>query len=113
LFTKKDRYYFDHEAIAEATVDGSGKKNKRSVWTVPVRAFREAHFATFPVELIEPCVLAGTSPGDVVLDPFSGAGTTGVAALRHGRRYLGIEINAEYMRMANERLAEEARRSRT
>ena len=65
-------------------------RNRRSVWTVPTKPFKGAHFATFPPELIEPCILAGAPRGGVVLDPFSGAGTTGLVALKNGRRFLGI-----------------------
>lgn len=79
-------------------------RNKRSVWTVPTKAFKDAHFATFPVELIEPCILAGAPKGGVVLDPFAGAGTTGVAALKHGRDFIGIELNPEYRELALKRI---------
>ena len=79
-------------------------RNRRSVWTVSTKPFKGAHFATFPVELIEPCILAGSRPGDLVLDPFMGAGTTAVAASMHGRRWLGCELNPEYHAIATERL---------
>jgi DNA modification methylase len=84
------------------------KRNKRSVWTIATRPYPDAHFATFPPKLIEPMILAGSQPGDLVLDPFSGAGTTGVVALRHGRRYLGIELNPEYVEMSKIRIREDA-----
>ena len=79
-------------------------RNKRSVWTVASEPFSGAHFATFPTKLIEPCILAGAAPGDVVLDPFHGAGTTGMVALSHGRQYVGIELNADYIAMSVPRL---------
>lgn len=79
-------------------------RNKRSVWTVPTQPFTQAHFATFPIALIEPCILAGSRPGDLVMDPFSGAGTTGLVALRHGRNFEGIELNPEYVLMSRERI---------
>lgn len=79
-------------------------RNKRSVWTVATAPFREAHFATFPPDLIEPCVLAGSRVGDKVLDPFSGSGTVGVVALSHQRNYEGIERNHEYVEMSRRRL---------
>ncbi|MEA9885970.1 site-specific DNA-methyltransferase [Xanthomonas campestris pv. raphani] len=79
-------------------------RNKRSVWTVATKPFREAHFATFPEQLIEPCVLAGAPACGVVLDPFMGAGTTAVVAERLGRRWLGVELNPEYADIAQERL---------
>jgi DNA modification methylase len=81
-------------------------KNKRDVWTVNTGSLSEAHFAVYPVELIEPCVLAGSAEGDVVLDPFSGAGTTGIAALKNGRKYVGIDLNEEYNELARKRIRE-------
>jgi DNA modification methylase len=79
-------------------------RNKRSVWTVPTRAFKGAHFATFPPDLIRTCIKAGCKPGGVVLDPFMGAGTTALVAHELGRKYVGIELNGEYVKMAKERL---------
>ena len=80
-------------------------RNKRSVWTVATRPYLEAHFATYPPDLIRPCVLAGTRPGDTILDPFNGSGTTGQVALEHGRDYIGIDLNTEYLELARRRLA--------
>lgn len=79
-------------------------RNRRTVWSVATSPCKEAHFATFPAKLIEPCILAGSRPGDVVLDPFFGAGTTGMVALEHGRRCLGIELNPDYIAIARRRL---------
>ena len=79
-------------------------RNRRSVWSVATKPFKGAHFATFPVDLIEPCILAGSKPGDLVLDPFMGAGTTAVAASMHGRRWVGCELNPEYHAIATKRL---------
>jgi DNA modification methylase len=79
-------------------------RNKRSVWTVATRPFKGAHFATFPPDLIEPCILAGCPPGGTVLDPFFGAGTTGLVAKKHGRNWIGIELNEAYAQMAQERM---------
>lgn len=93
----------------EWTGSESANRNKRSVWTVATQPFKEAHFATFPVALVEPCILAGCPVGGTVLDPFSGAATTGVAATGRGRRYIGIELNPEYHAIAMRRLAEAAR----
>ncbi len=80
-------------------------RNRRSVWAVATEPFAEAHFAVMPRALVEPCVLAGSRPGDLVLDPFAGSGTVGVVALRHGRRFLGLELNADYVAMARRRIA--------
>lgn len=85
-----------------------GRRNKRSVWTVATQPFKEAHFATYPPELIEPCILAGSPRGGVVLDPFGGAGTTGLVADRLGRDAVLIELNPEYAEIARRRLAGDA-----
>jgi len=82
-----------------------GSRNRRTVWTVPTQPFAEAHFAVMPEALVEPCILAGSAPGDTVLDPFAGSGTVGVVALRYGRRFIGCELNAEYAQMARRRVA--------
>ncbi len=78
LFTRSERYYYDHEAIKEPSDNGTGKRNRRPVWDVNTEPCKDAHFATFPPKLIEPCILAGSRPGDYVLDPFFGAGTVGL-----------------------------------
>lgn len=83
-------------------------RNKRSVWTVATQAYREAHFATFPPALIEPCILAGCPVGGTVLDPFGGAGTTGLVADRLQRNAILLELNAEYAAMARRRIDDEA-----
>ncbi len=74
-----------------------GKANKRTVWEVPTQPFPGSHFAVYPPELVRPCVRAGSALGDIVLDPFSGSGTTGMVAREEGRRYVGIDLNAEYL----------------
>jgi DNA modification methylase len=79
-------------------------RNRRSVWSISAEPFPEAHFAVMPQALIEPCILAGSGPGDLVLDSFAGSGTVGVVALRHGRRFLGIELNPGYVEMARCRI---------
>lgn len=133
LLSKSPRYYFDNEAIKEpvkhdwGTRDRSKGKytsdrnktglnnhggleksyttaNKRSVWTVTTKPYKGAHFATFPPDLIEPCVLAGSRPNDIVFDPFAGSGTTLAVAKQNGRQYLGIELNPSYLDLINERL---------
>lgn len=82
-------------------------RNKRTVWTVGTRPFKEAHFATFPEDLIKPCILAGCPDGGIVLDPFMGAGTTALVAAKYGRKFAGCELNPEYAAMARKRVANE------
>ena len=137
LLAKSKRYFYDLEAIREAPkpgntgrvrapskhkshVDGSGYvqeerqydeikgANRRNVWSINTKPYKQAHFAVYPPELIEPCVLAGSAEGDTVLDPFSGAGTTGVVALAKRRKYIGIELNPTYAEMAARRIRDEA-----
>lgn len=137
LLAKSERYWFDAEAIAEdfSSAPGplrdkrnegygaaflttlgeglrsgyeNGKRNKRSVWTVTTQPFADAHFATFPPALIEPCILAGCPEGGTVLDPFFGAGTTGLVADRHKRSCIGIELNQDYAQMAERRIRNDA-----
>jgi DNA modification methylase len=135
LLTKSPSYYYDFEAIKEDAVTppvsrdkhaegyqadyskgdrfsagarvygADGKRNKRSVWTIPLQPYPEAHFATYPVDLVEPCVLAGSQVGDIVLDPFSGSGTTGVVAVLLQRNFLGLELNPEYAKLSEARIA--------
>ena len=85
----------------------SETRNKRSVWTVGVKPYSGAHFAVMPADLVEPCIMAGSSPDDLVLDPFTGSGTVGMVALRHGRRFVGIELNPEYAALAESRIYED------
>lgn len=80
-------------------------RRKRDVWTIATKGFDGDHFATYPEKLVEPCVLAGCPVGGIVLDPFNGAGTTGVVALKHGRRYIGIELNPKYVEISTDRIA--------
>ncbi|MGM3309310.1 DNA-methyltransferase [Anabaena sp. WFMT] len=79
-------------------------RNKRTVWEVPLSKFRDAHFAVFPEQLIEPCILAGSSEGGIVLDPFFGAGTVGLVSMKKGRRFMGIELNEDYCKIASRRI---------
>jgi DNA modification methylase len=131
LLAKSERYFYDNEAIAEqalhsssgnverkpATLRGAPKdgvsgnvpwegdtRNRRSVWTIATKPFKGAHFAVMPQALAEPCVLAGSRPSGLVLDPFTGSGTVGVVALRHGRRFVGVELNPEYAEIARDRI---------
>lgn len=137
MLTKSARYYFDNGAIKEpstqlgktsirfggnkygdntdpkhATKSGNtytdtGFRNKRDVWSIPTRPFKGAHFAVMPEALVEPCVLAASRPGDVVLDPFTGSGTVAVVSLRHGRNFIGTELNLEYAEIARQRIDSE------
>ncbi len=95
------------DAMSKAEQQAEGA-NKRSVWTIATKGFPGAHFATFPPALVEPCILAGSRGGDTILDPFSGSGTTGLVALRLGRKFIGIELNPEYATMAERRIREDA-----
>ena len=74
----------------------AGNATAPLIWTVTTKPFKEAHFATYPPDLIEPCILAGCPEGGTVLDPFFGAGTTGLVAQRNGRNWIGCELNSEY-----------------
>lgn len=108
LLSKYKRYHFDMEAMKEpaTTPDGTnGKRNRRSVWTVATKGYKDAHFATFPPELIRPCILAGCPNGGTVLDPFGGSGTTGQVALEEGRKAVIIEINPAYKKLIKKRVA--------
>jgi DNA modification methylase len=98
-----------HEARAngEEWQSEDGKANKRSVWTVSTKPFSEAHFATFPEELIVDCIKAGCPEGGITLDPFSGAGTTALVAAKLNRNYVGIELNPQYVAIAEKRLRKE------
>ena len=123
LLSKSPKYYFDHDAIKEPAtcgnrgsefhtgktgqhqqgrssknrkVSGSKMRHKRDVWSVPTKGYTGAHFAVFPPDLITPCIKAGSKPGDIVLDPFFGSGTTGEVAQSLGRNWIGCELNPEY-----------------
>ena len=97
-----------HERRAEGYTDVTyEKRNKRDVWSVSTQAVKEAHFATFPEKLIEPCILAGCPKGGTVLDPFCGSGTTGIVSVRNQREFIGIELNPEYADMSVRRINKE------
>lgn len=85
--------------------NGAGRRNKRSVWSIATAQCKAAHYATFPERLVEPCILAGSPVSGTVLDPFAGSGTTGVMAKRLQRNFVGVEINPEYCRIAEDRIA--------
>lgn len=130
LLSKSSHYFYDAEAIKEPAVcdrmrgpaehrdkkstNGNGglsrrepqeTRNRRSVWSIATRPYKGAHFATFPPALIEPCILAGSRPGDIVLDPFMGSGTTAEVAILRGRQFAGCELNPEYKPLQDERIA--------
>jgi DNA modification methylase len=102
--SRRDDGFNDRWDKMERDAQCFGMRNKRDVWTVAPKPFKGAHFATFPPALIEPCILAGCPVGGTVLDPFFGAGTVGVVAKKHGRNYIGIELNPEYAAMAEKRI---------
>ena len=135
LMSKSQKYYYDHESIKDPVKqdwgtrdrtdgkyhnEGSGLQphsgleksyeaaNKRSVWTVNTKPYAGAHFAVFPTELIEPCILAGAPVGGIVLDPFMGSGTTAQVAQNLGRQYIGCELNPAYMELQNIRTAQQS-----
>ena len=99
LFSKSEHYRYDHQAVR-----GPNDRNLRTVWDIHTRPYPEAHFATFPPALVEPCIKIASGPRDLILDPFIGSGTTGVVALKLGRRFVGIELNPKYLQIAEERL---------
>ena len=107
VYTKGQSFNNSAEIMRESHGNNenmTGLRNKRSVWTVATQGYKEAHFATFPEKLIEPCVLAGSRDGGIILDPFIGSGTTAVVAKKHNRGFIGIELNPEYAEMARRRL---------
>lgn len=91
--------------LADGTIKTYDERNKRSVWSIGAKPFKEAHFATFPEELIKPMILAGCPQGGVCLDPFMGAGTTALVAKKLDRHFVGIELNPKYIKIAKKRLA--------
>jgi len=106
LLSKSKNYYFDVESIKEPTVDGKELKRKRSVWDVTTKPYKGAHFAVYPPELIEPCILAGSKEGDIVLDPFMGSGTTAAVAKHNKRNYIGCELHQDYGELIEKRVSE-------
>jgi len=106
LLTKEEKYYCDYESIRKTTNDGVNKRNKRSVWSVNIEPFREAHFAVFPPALIAPCILAGSKIDSWVLDPFFGSGTVGEVCMKFNRRFVGFELNPEYVKIVKRRIKE-------
>ncbi len=99
LFSKSEHYRYE-----PAAVRGPNGRNIRTVWDIHTQPYPEAHFATFPPALIEPCIKLGSSPSELILDPFIGSGTTGLVALKLSRRFVGIELNPSYLQIAEHRL---------
>jgi len=99
LFSKSQNYYFDVDAIKEET------RRKRSVWNVTKKPYKGAHFAVFPPDLIEPCILAGSEKGDTILDPFMGSGTTAMVSKKLDRYYIGCELHENYGNLIEERVS--------
>ena len=106
LLTKSRRYYYDADAIREPGAEEGGTHNKRSVWTIMPKPYKGAHFAVMPEKLVDPCILAGSKPGDTVLDPFCGSGTVGAVCKRLGREFFGIDLNPAYCELAERRIAD-------
>ena len=106
LLTKKRDYYFDVDSIKIPTVDGEGMKRRKSVWEVQTKPYKDAHFAVYPPELIEPCIIAGSEKGDIILDPFMGSGTTAAVAKSLGRDYIGCELHEDYGKLIKKRVDE-------
>jgi site-specific DNA-methyltransferase (adenine-specific) len=101
MLTKQERYAYHASEVLEDAEDG-GTRNRRTVWSINTAPTNSDHIAAFPTELVEPCILGSTRPGDFVLDPFSGCGTVGVVSQRLNRRFIGIELNPAYVRVALE-----------
>lgn len=95
-----------HATKSGNVYEGSETRNKRDVWTISTSRYKEAHFATYPPELILPCILSGSNINDIILDPFSGSGTTGEVAMLNNRNYIGIELNSDYAILSEKRLLE-------
>ena len=133
LLTKSARYYYDAEPLYEPStnrscgniqpakaprtgdvkhqtkvnlhmIEAAEHRNRRSVWSIATQPYSGAHFAVMPEALVDPCLLAGSRPGDLVLDPFTGSGTVGAVAIGHGRSFIGCELNPEYIALARQRI---------
>lgn len=104
LLTKSEDYFYDHESIREPANGSDQLKNRRSVWNINTEGFKGAHFAVFPPNLVKLCLLAGSKPGSITLDPFFGSGTVGVICKQMGRKCVGIEMKKEYVELAETRI---------
>lgn len=106
LFSKSEQYYYDYEAIKELAKEKNKLRNRRTVWSINTEGFKGAHFAVFPPELVRLCLLAGSQPDSIVLDPFLGSGTVAEVCLEHRRKCIGIELNPDYANIASQRVAQ-------
>jgi site-specific DNA-methyltransferase (cytosine-N4-specific) len=106
LFSKKKNYYFNTEAIGVKKKEEEGWVRRHDVWEIPTSNFQGAHFAVFPTKLPELCIKASTKENDTVLDPFLGSGTTAHVAQRLNRKWVGIELNSDYVKIINSRTAQ-------
>jgi site-specific DNA-methyltransferase (cytosine-N4-specific) len=106
MFTKEEKYTYHADAVMEEAEDG-GTRNRRTVWSINTSPTNGNHIASFPEDLVEPCVLASTEPSDFVLDPFFGCGTVGLVCRRLNRHFIGIELNSEYAERAMELLTKQ------
>ena len=104
LLTKSRRYYYDAQSVMEPAVSARGVRSRRDVWQINTVPYKGGHYAAFPPKLAETCILAGCPESGLVLDPFFGTGTTGFAALRLNRAYIGIELNGDYCQLAQARI---------
>ena len=104
LLTKSRRYYYDAQSVMEPAVSVRGVRSRRDVWQINTVPYKGGHYAAFPPKLAETCILAGCPESGLVLDPFFGTGTTGSAALRLNRAYIGIELNGDYCQLAQARI---------
>jgi site-specific DNA-methyltransferase (cytosine-N4-specific) len=108
LFSKSERYTYDVSAVG-----GPKRRRPRTVWDINTQPYSEAHLATFPPSLVRPCVRLTSKPGDLVVDPFSGSGTTALVAAKEGRRFPGIELNPEYLEIVRRRREKAGSRERS
>lgn len=104
LLSKSKMYHYDFEAVREPSTNGGGPKNRRTVWDINTNGFHGAHFAVFPPGLVRVCLLAGSKPGSMVLDPFFGSGTVGLVCMEEHRKCVGIELYPEYVKIAVDRI---------
>ncbi|MDD4651659.1 MAG: site-specific DNA-methyltransferase [Methanothrix sp.] len=106
LLSKSEKYNYQYDELVEPSKSKGGFRNRRTVWSINTEPFHYAHFASFPKELVRPCILAGSDENDIVLDPFFGSGTLGVVCLELNRRFVGIELKPEYVEIARKRIIE-------